>query len=357
MTIFKPVTFLGALAVLAALPFILLPQVSRNDAQTVNGSRVSPSASRWAAVAPGRVEPQGGEVRIGSELAGRIVEVAVQLNDRVEAGDLLAKLDDGEAAARLAAAAAEVGNRKLVRESRSSGSRADRRQRADDAVWESEQRIYAARGVFDRAMAEERAGKAEKDAVSKARSVLGEAERQFVKDRTAAAEFAADKDMPQPNSSEGALAAARAQMAAAQAGFERTRIRAPSSGTVLQMAAKAGELAAPSAEQSLFVIGDVSSLRVRVEIEERDIDKVRPGQKIVVRADTFKDKEFKGSVTSVAGTLTSARLAPRGMRRLTEQDVLEVFATLDDRPPLISGMRVDVFFEPDAPAAVGSAKP
>ena len=50
----------------------------------------------WAASAPGRVEPAGGEVRIGAQMPGRIAEVLVALNDKVAAGDLLVRLDDEE---------------------------------------------------------------------------------------------------------------------------------------------------------------------------------------------------------------------------------------------------------------------
>src|SRR5262245_35346250 len=58
-------------------------------------STVAPKASvksGWAASAPGRVEPAGGEVRIGSQAAGRIAEVLVALNDKVGAGEILVRL-------------------------------------------------------------------------------------------------------------------------------------------------------------------------------------------------------------------------------------------------------------------------
>jgi HlyD family secretion protein len=347
----KPIPVLAALVLLVGLPFVLLPLLLRDTARSQPAA--SADATKWAAVAPGRIEPHGGEIRIASEMPGRLVSVAVQLNDRVEAGDLLAQTDDSEAAARLAAANAEVNARKLARESRTSGSRADRRQKAEDAAWDSEQKVYAARGEFDRLMAEARAGNAPSDAVVKARTALGDAERDFIRDRNAAAEFAADT---QTNASETALAAARAQMAVARAAYERTRIRAPVAGTVLQSSARMGELVANSPEQTLFVLGDLGSLQVRAELEERDVAKARVGQRIVVRTDAYRDRDFPGVVSAVAATLTPARFAPRGAaRRQADQDVLEVFATLDEQPPLVSGMRVDVFFAAEPPTAVGSA--
>ena len=76
------------------------------QAQTPSPAPAAKSA--WAASAPGRVEPLGGEVRISGQSPGRITELLAAVNDRVMAGDLLLKLADEELAARVLAARAEV---------------------------------------------------------------------------------------------------------------------------------------------------------------------------------------------------------------------------------------------------------
>ncbi|HET6926101.1 MAG TPA: biotin/lipoyl-binding protein, partial [Hyphomicrobiaceae bacterium] len=55
----------------------------------------------WAASAAGRVEPVGGEVKIGAQAPGRVAEVLIGLNDKVFAGDLLVRLDDEELIGRI----------------------------------------------------------------------------------------------------------------------------------------------------------------------------------------------------------------------------------------------------------------
>ena len=97
---------------------------------------------------------------------------------------------------------------------------------------------------------------------------------------------------------------------------------------MLQVNAKVGETAAPSPENVLVVIGDLSSLRVRAEFEERDVGKVRVGQAAVVRSDAFPGKDFEGKVASLAQALGPSRLGQRGPRKPTDVDVLEVI----DRP-------------------------
>jgi HlyD family secretion protein len=56
----------------------------------------------------------------------------------------------------------------------------------------------------------------------------------------------------------------------------------------------------------------------------------------------------------MAHALGAPRLASKGPRRPNDQDVLQVIVDLDGKPPLIPGMRVDVFFKPDATAGEAS---
>ncbi|HEX6611069.1 MAG TPA: biotin/lipoyl-binding protein, partial [Hyphomicrobiaceae bacterium] len=84
----------------------------------------------WAASAAGRVEPRGGEIKIGAQTAGRIADVTVKINDTVKAGDLLIRLDDDEALARIAAAEAEAAVRKRERDAETVGRQAQDRRNA-----------------------------------------------------------------------------------------------------------------------------------------------------------------------------------------------------------------------------------
>ncbi|MFZ1885057.1 MAG: biotin/lipoyl-binding protein, partial [Rhodoplanes sp.] len=76
------------------------------------GTRLDAAGQKqWAAVAPGRVEASSREIKIGAPVVGRIAQVLVKANDRVFAGEVLIRLDDAEALARLAVAEAAVAAR------------------------------------------------------------------------------------------------------------------------------------------------------------------------------------------------------------------------------------------------------
>jgi HlyD family secretion protein len=304
----------------------------------------------WAASAPGRVEPAGGEVRMSAQVPGRVADVLVGVNDKVMAGDLLVRLADEDLVARVNAARAEVAVRKRDRDNETVSKAAQDRRNAEDRFADAERHLAFAREDLDRALKVKRNGGANND-VDKARDAVGRAGEQVEQTRTALRKALANNDTSAPTRLEAALAAARAELSLADAALERTRLRAPSNGTVLQINAKVGETVAPSPENLLVVVGDVSSLRVRAEFEERDIGKVRVGQGAVVRSDAFPGKDFEGSVSSLARSLGPSKLGPRGPRRPTDIDVLEVFIDLNGQPPLLPGMRVDVFLKADATAA------
>jgi HlyD family secretion protein len=77
----------------------------------------------------------------------------------------------------------------------------------------------------------------------------------------------------------------------------------------------------------------------------------------VVRSDAFPGKDFEGVVSSIAKALGPSKLGQRGPRRPTDIDVLEVIIDLSGQPPLLPGMRVDVFLKADADAASAFTAP
>jgi len=190
--------------------------------------------------------------------------------------------------------------------------------------------------------------------VDKAREATDKARERLVQARDGLRKALAVEGLPPPTRPEAALTAARAELSLVEAALEKTRVRAASAGTVLQVNTKAGETVAPSPEASLLVMGNLASLRVRAEFEERDLGKVRVGQAAVVRSDAFPGKDFEGKVTFLAQSLGPSRLGQRGPRKPTDVDVLEVLIELGGKPPLLPGMRVDVFLRNDTTALPGN---
>lgn len=315
------------------------PATATNPATPATTQQQAP---KWNAAAPGRIEPRTGEIRVAPAAAGRIVEVRVAAGDAVEEGDLLVRLEDEDARAKLDAAEAEAAARRRERDAGPLVAGRDDVRRAEDAVATSEHALHEARADFDNLVR----SKAAADAINAARNRLREARDRVQRDRDAWRTAQNRANLPIANRLESALTAARADVWTAEAALERTRIRAPLKGSVLQVNAKVGELSSPQSELPLVMLGDTSALRVKAEVEERDVAKVKLGQKVFVRSEAYPGKDFEGTVTVIAPALGPPRMAVRTTRRASDVDVLEVTVELAPGSPLLSGMRVDVYFKP-----------
>jgi HlyD family secretion protein len=317
---------------------------SANDAIAPKAAAATPKID-WVAAAPGRIEPKSGLVRIGGQLLGRIAEVPVKLNDKVEEGELLIRLDDDEARARLQAAEAEAASRKRERDAQSLDKARDDLRKAEDDTFLAERALTNARFVLEYELQAKRQGTGNANRVAEARSNIAKAEDKLQKARDRYAAAAAKPNVPAPSRIESALQTARSNVAIAEALLEKTRIRAPVAGTVLQLPAKVGEMTSPSPEQTLVVLGDMSVVRLKAEVDEADVSKIKIGGKVLVKSNAYPDQEFTGTVAELAPTLTSPHFALRGARRPTDVEVLEVTVDLNGDPPLLPGMRADAIFK------------
>ncbi len=308
----------------------------------------SPDRQKWLAVAPGRVEPWSGEIRIGSPAVGRVGEILVKVNDSVFAGEALLRLEDDEVRNRHAKAELQYNLRKRAR-SKAEAKTSERR-RHEDAAHDAERAVIVARAALDRAAAAKRTGGGTETGFEQARKRLANAREQIELRRNELATFEADATATVPSELEGQLALARLELRGAEAALDNLNIRAPMAGTILQINIRAGELATPSAALPLIVFGDISKLRVRAEIDERDYGEIKIGHRVMVRSSAFRGRDIAGTVSAVAPIIEPGRIGARGQRNLTDVNVAEVLIDLAEPGPLAVGMKVDVYFSRDGVA-------
>lgn len=343
------------LAALAAVGAAVGIHKLGNDSRVANGAQTAaPVKPRWTATAQGRVEPKSGEIKLSALSAGRIEDVLVAINDKVLAGDLLVRVDDADATARVLGADAEAGVRKRERDSETNLAKLvlDRRA-AEDKLNNTERAITSARLALDRLLVKrhETPMSVTADEIDTARKAIEAAVSKLDADREALRQSQVAAGVPLPTRLEAGLSAGRAELSAAEAALERTRIRAPFDGTVLQVFAQEGELAAASPEQPMVIVGDLSRLRVRAEVEERDASRVQVGQEVVLKTDAYPEREFTGKVATVAQAMRPPKLAQRGPRRPNDLDTLEVVIDVAPGSALMPGMRVDAFFKIEGAAS------
>lgn len=345
----KTIAILIALGIAALGGYLLSESVYGPRGATTNVVKVKTELP-WVAAAPGRVEPGSGEFRLGAAILGKVADVPIKVNDKIEEGELLIRLDDEEARARLAAAEAKEGLSRRERDNQPSTSGRADVTKGEDGVYSAEREVTGARFELDAALAGKRRGEATDRQLADARRRLDKAEARVQRQRLAYARAQAKSNLPAPNRFESALTAARAEVALAATLLDKTRIRAPRAGTVLEVNTKEGEIVSPSPNQPLAVVGDMSVVRVKAEVDDGDVSKIALGRKAFVRSINFPGKDFEGTVTALSPTMATPRINPRGPRRPTDIEVLEMTIELDADDPdvrkLRPGMRVDAFVRP-----------
>ena len=217
-------------------------------------------------MAPGKVEPPSGIIKVTASTIGVVSKVLIKVNDTVFAGEPLILLNDDEIQARYMSAEAQAAMRRRLRDEQAAGKAGDRR-RAEDAVADAETAVFDAQNAVDRAAVAWRSAGGPTADLTQARSELVRAREEYSKRQAQLRGI----DAPLPTPNEAQVITARGDLALARVNLEKLRIRAPIDGTVLQININPGELAAPSALQPLLLVANLSTLNVRAELDERDL--------------------------------------------------------------------------------------
>jgi multidrug resistance efflux pump len=297
----------------------------------------------------GVIEPRDRETKVASTVAGRIAAIAVKEGQFVTRSTLLVQLEDGPERAALQAAEGEL------RASQADYEKTMRGQRKEDieaAVGDAE--AAKARAAQSREAYERTAHAAEGGAATP--DELDHASRQAEIDkRTGEATEARRRAVVAGSRYEDILAArARMQTTAARRDqakevLERLAVRAPLDGEILQLKYRSGEYITPGANQDpLVVMGDTRRLRVRVDMDERDVGRVSLDAKGFVTADAYTDRRFPGKVVEIGRRMGRKNFRTDDPTERIDTKILEVVLELDDPTGLVPGLRVTGYIQPAA---------
>ncbi|WP_353117805.1 HlyD family efflux transporter periplasmic adaptor subunit [Nitratidesulfovibrio sp.] len=299
-------------------------------------------------VASGVVEPVTKELVLGFEMSGVVEEVMVAEGAVVDKGQPLARLRHEAELGQLDAARAQALVALAEYEKVTTGARPSEksealaRVRRTRAVMEQMQHEAERRRrlVRQRTISAEEGERAWLDL-----RVAQEQHEEALQQYSLVADMFRREDIIK---AEQQLAAANANVRVAEAVLRKTVLRAPVAGRVLRVHGEPGEVFSIFAPAPVISIGDVSSLNVRVEVDERDIGRVLLGQSAYVMADAFGSSRFQGKVTRIVLSLTPKRLRTGNPAEPVDRSVLEVLVTLDAPGPLLSGLRMDAHIDASA---------
>jgi HlyD family secretion protein len=91
---------------------------------------------------------------------------------------------------------------------------------------------------------------------------------------------------------------ARAAVELAGIQLKYTQLRAPFTGIITSRYIEPGEVVLPGRE--VLTLSDLTTVELKIFVDETEIGKVKPGQKAEVRVDTFPDKVYRGKVSFIS---------------------------------------------------------
>jgi multidrug resistance efflux pump len=292
---------------------------------------------------PGRVEGQGETISLGAAADGVVKAVLVTNGQKVTGGTILAVLgcDDLRAEIERARAEAESARQSRIRILR--GHREEERQAAEQNTAAAQAVLNQAQEHFKRMDTLNQKQEIPRDVFDQAKRdyEVALANYQSVRNQE---ELVKSDPLPEEKSRADAdVTTAEKNISVVMQKLQKCTIRAPISGTVLKVMAKVGEPYSTLVPRPLFSLADDSIRRVRGEVDEWDIGKVKLGQKTIVTADGFPGRQFNGRVVELAHVMGRRSVLSGDPAEKADRDVLEVIVELDQSAnELPVGLRVTV---------------
>lgn len=250
-------------------------------------------------------------VEVGSQLSGQIAELAVDFNAEVRQGDLLARIDPQTFERRVQEAEANLAVARANVEIQSANI-----DKAGVLAANAERELRRQQSLVDRG------------SVSTAALELAQA---------TATNALADVDIAraQLRNAEATVLQREAALEAARIDLDRTSIRSPINGVVINRAVDLGQTVAASLQAPvLFSIAqDLSSIQIEASVDEADIGSVVEDAEVRFRVDAFPDQEFNGTVSQV-------RLAPNEAQNVVTYTV--VISADNPNRRLLPGMTASI---------------
>lgn len=243
-------------------------------------------------VATGKVEPVT-KVELKSKANGIIERLLVDVDQQVQAGQVLAELDKETLRARLREARANL-------EAANASLQAAEAQASKNAVEAEAPDVAFAKAAVDRATALQVQALVSRESLDQAASAYQQA---LNRQRAAASQLLIAR---------ARVAEARAQRAQSQAAVERAEeelanatLRAPINGTVLTRDVEVGSAVSSilnlGANATLVMtLGDIGQVFVRGKVDEADIGVVRLQQPARITTESFPGTAFTGRVTQIS---------------------------------------------------------
>lgn len=281
------------------------------------------------------------ESLLSFKVPGRIVDLPVDEGQALQAGDLIARLDTEDYRQQVAIDQAASNVRESQLQLSLAGSRTQDIKAAHQAVLDAQADLEQKKKDFARYDAlyklDEVTGQVRDQSQTNVERAQAVYERQLqiyneLLEGTRKEQIAIDR---------ANLRQARQTLGMSRIRLSYTTLEAPFSGVILVRQAELGELA--SAGTPIITLADLDHIWLRVYLPETQLARVKFGQQVTVRSDTFPNKNYTGRVSFIS---PEAEFTPKTVQTDQERVTLVYRMKVDiDNPTheLKPGMPADVY--------------
>ncbi|QOZ25998.1 HlyD family secretion protein [Bradyrhizobium sp. CCBAU 51753] len=249
---------------------------------------------------------------VASKVGGYVVDVPVTDNQHVNAGDLLARIDERDyriaveqAGAQVAVAQANIAN---VEAQLDSQQEQIKQARAQEQQAEAQLKFAEEEASRAQNLVEKGAGTVQRQQQTRSDLDAQQANTSRAKTAVTAAELGVKTLEAQRKSSQASLEQAKAQLDQARLNLQYTDIVAAQSGRVVKLSGAVGTYVAPAQSVMMFVPDEVW---ITANYKETQLTDMRPGQPVEIRIDAYPERKLTGRVASVQpGSGTAFSLLP-----------------------------------------------
>lgn len=276
---------------------------SNNSAiKNVQTTKSSKQSTNNQFIMGGKIEANE-EANISSKISARISEISVDVGSKVNAGDVIVKLDTKDLQAQVDQAQAAVNTAKASLTNAESGSRPEQIAMDQITVDNALQNYQTVKKNYDRVQALVNSGAESQQALDTAQQQLSAADSQY---KTAQQQLAMLNNGPTQSSIDvfkAQVSQAEAALKVAQTALSNSTITAPISGVVNAKNINVGEIASPGA--AILSVVNASALYVNAYAPLEIVNELKEGQDVTVKVSEVPDKQFDGKITVINSKLNA----------------------------------------------------
>jgi len=245
-------------------------------------------------------------IEVAAKVIGRVNWIGVEKGDRVQAGQVIVRLEDDEYQAQLLTAKGQLANLQAKLDEALHGSRPEEIAQALANVNSAKADLEDARVSVDRVRNLRREGLTPQQALDDAQARYDGALHKVTAFEKTYELTKLGPRQEQIDSLRGQVQQARGSLAYAETALANTVIRAPVAGTILERAVEKGEFVTTSfvgdrgAKGYVVSLADLNDLEVELDISQNDFAKLHAAQHGTVTTDAFPDRKYDGFIKEIS---------------------------------------------------------